>query len=105
MLSSPPTWMDVLQRVLAIGSWTTILALIYVLWRVAYFYQRASGERLHHYLVVVPGVLLAAGAVWYIVRSCMFVGEPVGDALLFVGGILLALFAFRLQELMTGERR
>ncbi len=105
MATSPPPWMIVFQRTLAICSWAMILVLIYVLWRVAYFYQRASGERLRPYLVAVPAALLGAGAAWYVARSCSFVGEPVGDALLFVGGILLMLFAFHLQELMTGERR
>ena len=96
--------MQTAELALSIYTWVVIGILVAFLWRIAYFYEKASGERLRHYLLVLPGLLLAAAAVWYITRGADFVGEPIGDALLFLGGLLLGLFSFRLQELMTGER-
>ena len=100
-----PAWPDILQRVLSIYAWAAIFVLIFFLWRVAYFYEHASGERLRHYLVLPPALLLVAGAVWYFFHSGAFVGEPVGDLLLAAGGAGLVVFGLRLHELMTGERK
>jgi hypothetical protein len=97
--------MQTAEAVLSIYTWVVVGVLIAFLWRIAYFYEKASGERLRHYLLVVPGLLLATAAIWYIIRGADFVGEPVGDALLFLGGLLLGLFGCRLQDLMTGERK
>jgi hypothetical protein len=57
-----------------------------------------------HQFLVLPGVLLAAGVIWHLLHGSDFVGQPVGDLLLFGGGILLFLFSNRLEILMTGER-
>jgi hypothetical protein len=96
---------QIIKYALMLYSWVAIGMLIVFLGRIAYFYEKTSGQRVGYYLVVVPALLLAAGAVWYIVRRVEFTGEPVGDLLLFFGGLLLFLFGGRLQELMTGERR
>jgi len=79
--------------------------LMVFLWRVAYFYEKTSGQRVGYYILLVPALLLLVGAGWYLVRDVEFVGDPVGDLLLGIGGILLFFFGFHLQELMTGERR
>lgn len=97
--------MAVAQLVFSIYAWIAIGVLVAFLWRIAYFYQKASDEPLRHRLLAVPVVLLGAGALWYIVRGGEFVGHPASDTLLFVGGLLLILFSARLQELMTGERK
>jgi hypothetical protein len=95
----------VVKYVLTVYSWAVIGVLIVFLGRIAYFYEKTSGQRVRYYSVIVPSLLLATGAIWYIVRSVEFTGEPAGDLLLFLGGLLLFLFGGRLQELMTGERR
>jgi hypothetical protein len=97
--------MQVLKYVLTIYAWLVIGMLFVFLGRIAYFYEKTSGQRVGHYLLFIPSLLLAGGAVWYLVRSVEFIGEPVGNGLLFIGGLLLLLFSGRLQELMTGERR
>ena len=97
--------MQILEYILAIWSWVVIGVLIVFLWRIAYFYQKTSGQRVGYYLLGAAALLLAAGAIWYLVANVEFTGEPIADALLFVGGLLFFLFGGRLQELMTGERR
>ncbi|MFL7793937.1 MAG: hypothetical protein AB8I69_17465 [Anaerolineae bacterium] len=95
----------ILEYVLAICSWVSIGLLIFFLWRIAYFYQKTSGQRVGYYLLIVAALLLTGGAVWYLVADVGFTGEPAADLLLFGGGILIFVFGGRLQELMTGERR
>jgi hypothetical protein len=97
--------MEIAQRLLMVWAWVAVLALVFFLWRGAFFYERASGKRLHHYLLVGPGALLAAGAGWYTLRAGDLVGEPIGDSLLFLGGLTLVLFGARLYGAMTGDHR
>jgi len=97
--------MGPLRLALATYSWGVIAALIAFLWRIACFYEKASGERLGHRRLIVPALLLAAGAIWYLIRGGDFIGHPASDVLLFGGGLLLMLFSLRLRELMTGERK
>lgn len=91
------------EQALAAYACLLIGVLLFFLWHIAGFYERASGQRVGHRFLLLPGLLLAAGVIWYLYRESAFVGEPVGDLLLFGGGSLLFLFANRLQRLMTGE--
>ncbi len=95
----------IVEYVLAIWSWVVIGVLVVFLWRIAYFYQKTSGQRVGYYLLIVATLLLVVGAVWYLISDVGFTGEPVADLLLFGGGLLFFIFGGRLQELMTGERR
>jgi hypothetical protein len=95
--------MQIAKQALAVYSWLAIGALFFFLWRIAGFYERASGHQVGHRFLLLPGALLAAGAVWYLRYDWDFVGQPIGDLLLFGGGILLFLFGNRLQKMMTGE--
>jgi hypothetical protein len=97
--------MEVIKTVLAIYAWAGIGVLIVFLWRIAYFYAKTSGQRVGHHAFLLPALLLAAGAIYYLRCGGEFTGQPTGDLLLFSGGILLGLFGSRLQEFMTGERR
>ena len=97
--------MPIVEYILAIWSWVVIGVLLVFLWRIAYFYQKTSGQRVGYHLFVAAALLLTAGAVWYLVFDVGFTGEPFADLLLFGGGLLLFAFGSRLQELMTGERR
>ncbi len=97
--------MSVAKYGLAVYSWVVVGVLIAFLWRVAYFYERTSGQKVHHYALALPSLLLAGGAAWYTWRNVEFVGQPAGDLLLCGGGVALFLFGNHLRELMTGERK
>ena len=97
--------MEAIEYVLDIYSWVVIGMLIVFLGRIAYFYEKTSGQRVGYYLFLLPALLLAAGAIWHLVRSGRFIGAPTADIFLFSGGVLLCLLGSRLQGLMTGERR
>jgi hypothetical protein len=97
--------MHTLALILAIYAWAAVGMLLFFLGRIAYFYQKTSGQRVGYYLLVIPALLLAAGAVWYLTCDVGFTGQPIADLLLFSGGVLLGLFGARLHTLMTGERQ
>ena len=96
--------MQIVKSILAVYAWIVVGVLLFFLWRIANFYERASGKRVGSRFLALPGVLIAAGAIWYGLHCIDFVGQPVGDLLLFGGGSLLFLFSTRLVRLMTGER-
>lgn len=97
--------MEIVETILTVYSWAVIGMLVVILQRIAYFYEKTSGQRTGYYFFLLPALLLAAGAIWYLLHGSTFIGQPIGDLLLFGGGVLLCLFGFRLQDLMTGERR
>ena len=96
--------MQIVKTVLTVYAWIVVGVLLFFLWRIATFYERASGKQVGSRFLALPGVLMAAGVLWYGLHSVDFVGQPAGDLLLFVGGALLFLFSTRLVRLMTGER-
>ena len=96
--------MHTVKSILTIYAWIIVGVLLFFLWRIATFYERASGKRVGSRFLALPGLLMAAGAIWYGLHSIDFVGQPVGDLLLLGGGSLLFLFSTRLVRLMTGER-
>lgn len=97
--------MQTIGTALAVYSWVIIGVLTVFLWKIAYFYEKTSGERVYHSLAILPAVLLLLGAIWYLVTGDPFVGQPVADICLFLGGAGIAIFGMRLQTLMTGEHR
>ncbi|MBL7063572.1 MAG: hypothetical protein ISS49_05100 [Anaerolineae bacterium] len=97
--------MKAIEYILAIYSWVVIGMLIVFLWRIAYFFERTSGQRVGYRFLILPALLLVAGVVWYLVCGGEFIGQPAGDVLLFSGGVSLCLFGLHLHKLMTGERQ
>ncbi len=93
-----------LTYILAVYSWIAAVVLIVFLGRIAYFYERTSGQRTGYLLLVIPALLLIAGAGYYLVRKGEFTGEPLADLLLCGGGVLLSILGYRLHTYMTGER-
>jgi membrane protein CcdC involved in cytochrome C biogenesis len=97
--------MEIIKYILAIYSWVAIGILIFFLARIAYFYEKTSGQQTSYYFLIIPAVMMTTGVVWYLMFNVEFTGQPIGDLLLFGGGVLLFAFSTRLQEFMTGERR
>lgn len=95
---------EIAKQILAGYATVAIAILIFFLWRIASFYEAASGKRVGHRFLLLPSALLSGGAIWYLGHEVDFVGRPVGDLLLFCGGVLLFVFSSRLTRLMTGER-
>jgi len=95
---------EIVKTALTVYAWIVVGVLLFFLWRIAAFYEQASGKRVGIRFLALPAVLMAAGVAWYILHHIDFVGQPVGDLLLFAGGSLLFLFSTRLVRLMTGEK-
>jgi len=96
--------MRVVQDILTVYSWVGVGVLIVFLWRIAYFYEKTSKRWVGHYLLIIPGAILLAGVLTYLIAGKPLVGDSLGDLLFFVGGFGVAVFGIRLQELMTGEQ-
>ncbi len=96
--------MQIAEAVLIVYSLAATGMLLVFLWRVAFFYEKTSGQHVGYHILVLPALLLAAGMVWYIVRDVAFIGQSIADILLCGGGAFVLAFGFRLQDLMTGER-
>ena len=97
--------MTIIKYILTIYSWAAIGVLIIFLGRIAYFYEKTSGQQTGYYWLILPSLLLMGGAIWYLRYNIEFTGQPVGDLLLFGGGVLLGVFGVRLQEFMMGARK
>lgn len=97
--------MKAIEYILAIYSWVVIGMLVVFLWRIAYFFEKTSGQRVGYRFLTLPSLLLAASAIYYLVCGGGFIGQPAGDILLFSGGVSLCLFGLHLHKLMIGERQ
>ena len=91
-------------RITASLSWLGITFLVFVLWRVARFYERSAARRVYSYLFVPPLFCLPAGAAYYIIFDVDFVGSGPADMLFLVGGGFLFVATFLLRQAMVGER-
>ncbi len=92
--------MNILLRGIATLTWLGILFLVFLLWRIARFYEHSSGQRVYAWLFLVILILFLAGAAWYILANPDFVGIPLADGLLCSGGILSLLGTWILTRAM-----
>jgi hypothetical protein len=91
-------------RIVALLAWGGIGFLLFLLWRIARFYERSSGRRAYSYLFLPPLLFLPAGAVCYILLDVSFVGNVLADLLFFLGGIFLVVATSLLGQIMIGEQ-
>jgi hypothetical protein len=94
-----------------------VVALLLLLYRIAYFYEVTSRQPTHYRLFIIPTVLLFLGGLCYAIAGDLgdaarsipgLVSSPVrlaGDSLQLVGGIALIGLGMFLLRLMTGGRR
>lgn len=96
--------MTILLKLLPIYIWVGITFLLFLLYRIAHFYQATTGLHSHYRLFFVPMILFMAGMLRYLVIDHGFAGDVVGDLCFFLGGISLSLTGYFLLTLMTGGR-
>ncbi|MBN1953912.1 MAG: hypothetical protein JW900_02570 [Anaerolineae bacterium] len=96
--------MEIAVRITALITWAGIAFLLFMLWRIARFYEISSGKRAYSFLFLPPLVFMPAGSLCYVLLNVDFVGSPLADLLLLLGGVLLAVATFLLGQIMVGER-
>lgn len=96
--------MEVIKYTLSIYSLGAIGVLLFFLWHIARFYEKASGQSTGHQLLFIPTALLLGGMIWHLWHGCDFLKQPVGDSLLIAGGLMLFVFGIHLRQLMTGKQ-
>ena len=101
-----------LFSILNLVSWVLIASVILFLIQIARFYERKYSElyddapkhrTFYPFLFVPLGLFLIAAGRYAFLGD--LAGDVWGDMALFVGGIVLLVFAHRLQRLMTGGQR
>jgi hypothetical protein len=109
--------MAILDRILTLLSWVGVVALLLLLYRIAYFYEVTSRQPTHYRLFIIAIVLLFLGGLCYAIAGDLgdtassragLVNDPVrlaGDSLQLAGGIGLIGLGMFLLRLMTGGRR
>jgi hypothetical protein len=97
--------MTTLTKLLTLYIWTGIAALIFLLNRIARFYQLTTGVHTHYRLFFVPIFFSLVGMLRYLVTNEGFAGDILGDLCFFLGGASLSLLGYYLLQLMTGGRK
>ncbi|MBN1963156.1 MAG: hypothetical protein JW910_00815 [Anaerolineae bacterium] len=92
-----------LTQVLTIFAWFPLAAFLIITMLIARYYQNVTNERTHYTLFAVP-ILFFAGAAAHYAAIDQVVGNPLGDALLFAGGVILVLLSLALYRRMTTGR-
>lgn len=102
MLSSESR-MPILLALLTLYIWFAVGVLIFILNRIARFYQITSGRRSYYKLFNLPLLLLTGGAIRYATLGVL-AGDVLGDVLVVLGAVSLTLLGGYLLQLMTGSR-
>ena len=92
-----------LHQALTIFSWFALAILLTLLLLIARFYENMSGERTHFWLFGAPIIFfgMASARYAFIDRTT---GDPLGDVLWIIGGVVLAGLCISLYNLMTSGR-
>ena len=96
--------MTIATKLLTLLIWTGVAVLLYLLNRIARFFQITTGVRSLHEMFFVPTVLLLLGMARYLMIDAGFAGDILGDLLFFFGGVCLSLIGYFLFRLMMGGR-
>ncbi len=81
-----------------------IWLLLFLLWRIARFYERSSGRRVFSFLFLPSMLFLAGGGVYYLIADSGFVGNSLADFILFLGGALLVIATTLMEQIMMGGK-
>jgi len=96
--------MDWISRFLTLIAWGGVGVLIFLLYRIAHFYQVTSGQSTRYRLFVVPLALLLLGGLRYALVGD-WNGDVIGNTLQLAGGAALIAMGLFLVRRMTGGRR
>ncbi len=91
------------NQILLIYAWFPLSVMIFLLLLIARFYQNLTGENTRYYLFAVPIVIFGVAAAHY-ANIDRVMGDPAGDLLLFLGGLVLGYLSIRLYRQMTEGR-
>ena len=91
------------HQTLTILSWFAVAILLVILLLIARFYESVSGERTHFWLFGAPIIFWGMASARYAFLGEVG-GDPLGDVLWLVGGVLLAGLCIYLYNLMTAGR-
>ena len=96
--------MDWISRFLTLIAWGGVGVLIFLLYRIAHFYQVTSGQSTRYRLFVIPLALLLLGGLRYALVGD-WNGDVIGNTLQLAGGAALIAMGLFLVRRMTGGRR
>ena len=96
--------MDWISRFLTLIAWGGAGVLIFLLYRIAHFYQVTSGQSTRYRLFVIPLALLLLGGLRYATVGD-WNGDVIGNTLQLAGGAALIAMSLFLVRRMTGGRR
>jgi hypothetical protein len=96
--------MDWISRFLTLVAWGGAGVLIFLLYRIAHFYQVTSGQSTRYRLFVIPLALLLLGGLRYATVGD-WNGDVIGNTLQLAGGAALIAMGLFLVRRMTGGRR
>jgi hypothetical protein len=93
-----------INQFLTLFLWFPLAALLSFLLLIARFYQKFSGERTYFRLFLVPVVLFGGAAVRY-ASIDQVIGDPLGDILQAVAGVVLIALCLKLYQLMIVQQK
>ena len=96
--------MNVVNSILTVYSWGIVCILLFFLYKIAQFYEKKSGRHSYFWTFLIPAVLFGVAAIRYVYLAPAIAGDPWGDLMKFVGGVMLGGFGFYLLRLMVGGR-
>ncbi|NLS79732.1 MAG: hypothetical protein BWY77_01753 [bacterium ADurb.Bin431] len=97
--------MSILCAAMNLYSWGLAVVVIIFVYLIGRFFEEKAGQRSHYQAFLVPMVLFLLAALRYVAYAQDFVGDLVGDALLFGGGLALMLSCRHLLALMVGGKK
>lgn len=92
------------HQALTIFCWFALAALLTFLLFIGRFYQNVTGEKTRFWIFGLPIIFFGLASARYAFIDQMIGGDPLGDVLWLVGGVLLAGICIYLYNLMTAGR-
>lgn len=96
--------MSLISAILNIYIWVVVGILLFFLFAIAQFYEKKSGRRSFYPAFLIAALILGVAAIRYVFLTPTIVGDLWGDALRFIGSLVLGGFGLFLLRRMTGSR-